>query len=145
MPRSSDQPPPRHLARHAWLFHAAAGAALAAGCSRGVDGVEVRGRVTRGDKPVASGSIVFEPLEGRSRTAGGVITAGEYALVGRSRVPAGEHRVHVLAIEATGRKVESGPPDPPGTFVEETASVRESFSATVPPGPPATLDFKLAP
>jgi hypothetical protein len=94
---------------------------------------------------VASGSIVFEPLDGRSRTAGGMITAGAYALVGRSRVPTGEHRVHVLAIEATGRKVESGPPEPPGTFVDETVSFSQSFPATVPPGPPATLDFKLAP
>ena len=145
MPRSSDQPPPPCPARPAWLLHAAAVAALAAGCGRGVDGVEVRGRVTRGNMPVASGSIVFEPLDGRSRTAGGVITAGAYTLMGRSRVPAGEHRVHVLAIEATGRKVDSGPPDPPGTFVEETASFSESFSATVPPGKPATLDFKLAP
>jgi hypothetical protein len=74
-----------------------------------------------------------------------VITAGKYALLGRSQVTAGEHRVHVLAIETTGRQVESGPPDPPGTFVDETAAFRESFSATVLPGGPATLDFKLAP
>ena len=88
-----------------------------AGCGDGR--VTVKGSVTFDDQPVEEGTIVFEPADGAGATAGGEIKGGKYALVGDSRVQPGKKIVRITGVRKTGRKLESGPPSPPGTMVDE--------------------------
>lgn len=93
---------------------------VCAGCGGGR--VAVEGSVTFDGKPVESGTISFEPADGQGATAGGPIEGGRYALSGDSAVAPGKKIVRIRAVRKTGRKIESGPPSPPGTMVEETES-----------------------
>ena len=88
-----------------------------AGC--GSDLVTVEGKVTFDGQPVEKGSIVLEPADGQGSTAGGEIKDGEYVLSGDSAVQPGKKIVRITAVRKTGRKLEAGPPSPPGTIVEE--------------------------
>lgn len=95
--------------------------ATCAGCGgRGL--VPVEGNVTFDGTAVESGTIVFEPADGKGATAGGSIEAGKYRLSGKSGVAPGKKVVRIRGVRKTGRKIETGPPDPPGTMVEETES-----------------------
>lgn len=93
---------------------------VCAGCGGGL--VAVEGNVTFDGTPVETGTIAFEPADGQGATAGGSIEGGRYVLSGDSAVAPGKKVVRIRATRKTGRKVESGPPSPPGTMVEETES-----------------------
>jgi len=93
---------------------------VCAGC--GKKPVSIEGTVTFDGKPVESGSISFEPVDGRGPSLGGPIQAGRYSVVGDSSVAPGKKIVRIVADRKTGRKVESGPPNPPGTMVDEIES-----------------------
>lgn len=88
-----------------------------AGCGDGR--VTVRGEVTFDGQPVEKGVIAFEPADGAGPMAGGEIRDGKYVLSGDSAVTPGEKIVRITGVRKTGRKVEAGPPEPPGTMVEE--------------------------
>lgn len=119
---------------------------LATGCSRGVN---VEGEVTFDGQPVESGSIVFEPADGQGPSFGGSIESGRYAVSGQS---AGSMIVRIRAVRKTGRQVESGPPDPPGTMVDEVEAYipavynsQSTLTREVAPRGTTRHDFQLTP
>ena len=66
----------------------------------------VRGLVTFEGKPVAKGSIAFEPTAGtRGPSAGGDIIEGRYQIATPVGPAIGTHVVRVSALGQTGRKV----------------------------------------
>jgi hypothetical protein len=92
-------------------------ALLSTGCGDGK--VRVRGTVTFDGKPVEHGVISFEPADGRGPNTGGVIADGHFELSGAAEAIPGVKIVRIRASRPTGRKIESGPPAPPGTLVDE--------------------------
>jgi hypothetical protein len=81
----------------------------------------VQGNVTFDGKPVEQGLIVFEPADGAGPVAGGTIQNGKYRLASEGGVVPGKMIVRISAVRATGRKVEAGPPAPPGKMVDEVS------------------------
>ncbi len=119
------------------------------GCGRG-GLVTVEGKVTWQDQPVEEGTIVFDPADGQGPSAGGKIQNGQYQLAGDSAVPPGEKIVRISATRKTGRKVEAGPPSPPGTLVEEIESyippeynTQSKLRCTIPSARTHRQDFAL--
>lgn len=88
-----------------------------AGCGDGR--VAVEGEVTFDGQPVEKGTIAFEPADGAGPMAGGEIQDGRYVLSGDAAVIPGEKIVRITAVRKTGRRLEAGPPEPPGTMVDE--------------------------
>ena len=86
------------------------------GCGSGR--ATVQGSVTLDGSPVDGAQIIFEPADRTGPTAGGRIENGSYRLSGESGVPPGEKIVRITGTRPTGRKVEAGPPSPPGTMVD---------------------------
>jgi hypothetical protein len=95
----------------------AAFAALWVGCGGGKASIE--GTVTFDGQPVEKGQIVLEPADGKGPVDGGSIENGKYRLAGDAGVAPGKKIVRIDATRGTGRKIESGPPSPPGTTVDE--------------------------
>ena len=96
------------------LIVAALGMCL--GCSSDLTMIE--GAVTFDGQPVEQGSITFEPASGAGPSAGGTIENGRYQ-IDASGVTPGEMIVRISAVRPTGKKIEAGPPEPPGTMVDE--------------------------
>lgn len=118
------------------------------GCGTGL--VTVEGKVTWQDQPVEEGTIVFDPADGQGPSAGGKIQNGQYQLAGNSAVPPGEKIVRISATRKTGRKIESGPPSPPGTWTEEVESYippeynsKSKLRCTIPSARTHRQDFAL--
>lgn len=125
---------------------------LTAGCGRqtGPATVVVHGTVTCGGENVELGEIRFVPIDGTpgSRSAG-AIRDGQYRIDARGGVPAGRHRVEIVAKRRTGRQImgdtgtETGLVDetvavaPPHYAGEESPLVAEVSKST------ARLDFDL--
>ena len=102
--------------------------ALAAGCG-GRDAlpmVVVHGTVTCGGEPVERGEIRFVPIEGTpGPLSAGLISKGEYQIDVRGGVPAGRHRVEIVAQRRTGRQV-----------MRDTGTESAMMDETVQLGPP---------
>lgn len=79
----------------------------------------VQGNVTFDGQPVEQGSITFEPADGVGPVTGGTIQNGKYRLDAEGGMEPGKKIVRIRAVRATGRKIEAGPPSPPGTMVDE--------------------------
>ena len=90
--------------------------ALCLGCSS--DQTTIEGAITFDGQPVERGSITFEPASGAGPSAGGTIENGQYK-IDASGVTPGEMIVRISAVRPTGKKMEAGPPEPPGTLVDE--------------------------
>jgi hypothetical protein len=90
----------------------------AAGCNHGR--VTVQGEVTVAGKPLESGSICFEPADGKGATCGGGISAGRFELSSSEGVFPGKKIVRITAVQKAGKKISAGPPLPPGSMIEET-------------------------
>jgi hypothetical protein len=116
--------------------------AACAGCGSGL--VTVEGDVTFDGQPVEQGTIVFEPADGAGPSAGGSIEAGAYRLSGESGVAPGNKTVRITATRKTGRQIEAGPPQPPGTMVDETETVQQTFTREVTAGGAGRHDFELS-
>ena len=94
------------------------------GCGRGggLPMVAVRGTVTCGGEPVDMGEIRFVPIEGTpGPLSAGIIQAGQYRIDARGGVPAGRHRVEIVAQRRTGRQVMGHTGTEPG-MIDETES-----------------------
>src|SRR6266849_5640196 len=87
------------------------------GCGDGK--VRVQGTVTFGGKLVDHGVISFDPADGQGPNTGGEIAQGRFDLSGPAEAMPGKKVVRIRAFRPTGRKIESGPPAPPGTLVDE--------------------------
>jgi hypothetical protein len=90
---------------------------LSGGCGDGK--VRLRGTVTYEGKPVERGIITFDPADGQGPNTGGEIVQGTYHLTTNTGVLPGKKIVRIRAFRATGRRIEAGPPAPPGTLVDE--------------------------
>lgn len=81
--------------------------ALLSGCGDGA--AEVRGKITYDGKAIEAGAIQFVPVDGKSRTAGSVITNGEYS----ARVPIGLMKVSISGSKTVGTKKLYNTPNSP--------------------------------
>ncbi len=79
----------------------------------------VQGKVTFEGQPVESGTIVFEAADRAGATAGGKIEQGTYQFIGPKTISPGDKIVRITAVRKTGRQIDSGPPFPAGTMVDE--------------------------
>jgi len=75
-----------------------------AGCGSGR--FPVAGEVTYDGKPVAEGTISFEPADGKGPTTGGKISGGKYEFKGNAAPLPGKKTVRIYAARKTGRQVE---------------------------------------
>jgi hypothetical protein len=73
------------------------GCALAAGCQKTSDLVDVVGNVTWKGQPMPSGMVVFKPDDAHQAPIGGKINDGKFAL----KTKPGKMKVHIEAVRAT--------------------------------------------
>src|SRR5256885_1317330 len=79
----------------------ALGLCVAGGCGKSAPSeVTIRGKVKWNGEPVSKGRIDFFPVEGKTRTAGALITDGAYEVT----VPVGKHRVEIYWPKEVGQK-----------------------------------------
>lgn len=99
------------------------GAFLLPGCGGNgaeLNRAEVSGDVTVNGAPLEEGSIAFLPTEGtQGPSVGGTINQGRYLIPVEEGPVVGTYRVEIRATRETGRKIEAGPPSPPGTMIDE--------------------------
>jgi hypothetical protein len=120
---------------------------IASGC--GGKTFEVEGTVEIDGKPVDSGSISFDPADGKGPSFGGVITDGKYKFVSPPRVEAGKRIVRITGMQKTGKQIPSGPPTAPGPMVDEIRPFPKRYnenselSETIESGKANRFDFKL--
>jgi hypothetical protein len=140
----------------AWAAAALFGAAALAipgapGCRPGSDGIDrraVSGSVTLDGKPLATGSITFNPT-GPGPSAGGMITDGRYAIAAPEGPSPGPHLVSVFSLAKTGRKIpdSDGPRgstvDEMTNLVPERYNLRTELKAVVEKEGPNQFDFEL--
>lgn len=86
------------------------------GCGNGR--VPISGEITFNGKPIPSGVITMEPVDGQGPTTGGKITDGKYALTGDAAPLPGKKRVRITGVRKTGRKVQADFSQP-GTMTDE--------------------------
>ena len=127
----------------AFLFFAVI-SATAAGCSSDSKHGRVSGRVTLDGQPLKTGLIRFVPADGRSATADGPITDGNYAVM----VPPGDKRVVITAPKVVGKKKMYDSPDSPVVdIVEELLparyNVQSELKLTVNSGSQEAPAFEL--
>ena len=119
-----------------------------AGCGDGK--VRVRGTVTFDGKPVDRGVISFDPADGQGPNTGSEIADGRFELSGPAEAIPGKKIVRIRAFRITGRKIESGPPAPPGTLVDELEAfipahynAHSTLTADIAPGKVNDVAFEL--
>ncbi len=90
---------------------------LTSGCGGGK--VAVSGEVRVNGQSLDEGTISFRPADGAGPSLGGAITMGRYDIALAAPNAAGKKLVSITGIRRTGRRIPAGPPEPPGTTVEE--------------------------
>jgi hypothetical protein len=125
---------------------------LPAGFGCGDGKVRVRGTVSFDGKPVESGVISFDPADGQGPNTGAAITGGRFEMSGAAVATPGKKIVRIRASRPTGRKIESGPPAPPGTLVDELEAFipahyneKSTLTAEILPGKVNEVAFNLLP
>ncbi len=104
------------------VLWAVAGLLALPGCggSSGPQRANAAGKVTFDGQPVEQGAISFAPMGNTTGpSSGGEIIDGHYSIARAVGPVVGTHRVEIQAMRRTGRQIESGPPAPPGTMVDE--------------------------
>ena len=87
------------------------------GCAKPLATVE--GNITFDGTPVETGSITLESIDRSGPSAGCTIENGKYKVAGKLGVAPGKKTVRIIGIRKTGKRMEAGPPMPPGTMVDE--------------------------
>jgi hypothetical protein len=95
------------------------GLMVCVGC--GSSQTTIEGNVTFDGKPIEQGSIVFEPADRAGSVAGGTIEQGKYRVSLEAGAGPGKKIVRISAVGPTGRKIEAGPPSPPGQMIDEVS------------------------
>ena len=85
--------------------------------------MEVKGSVTFKGQPVKSGSISFVPADSKGPSLGTRIKDGQYSLKNSADNAGGKKYVQITCTYETGQKVPAGPPEPPGTMVDQIKSI----------------------
>ena len=127
---------------------------IAAGCGGGTDGPErfpVTGKVTINGEPLDDGSIQFIPEAGTDGPSSGApITNGAYTIPAEKGPVAGQYLVQIRGTKKTGKQIEAGPPNPPGTMVDEVVQAvpaeynsNSTLKATIKEGPNEDVNFQL--
>ncbi|MFM7291027.1 MAG: hypothetical protein ACKO6B_07330 [Planctomycetia bacterium] len=124
---------------------------FAAGCGRTTGQVSIGGDVSYDGQPVASGTIIFTPVEGTQGPATGAgIEDGRYRVPAqKGPVVGGRYKVEITALRKTGRTVPNTF-DPNGQplklseqFVPDHYNTRSTLVVTVNPGA-NKADFALS-
>lgn len=128
--------------RRSWLVLATGGLlVLACGCGTKLTSVE--GNITWDGKPVESGAISFAPADGAGPAIGGEVKDGKYQLVGERGATPGKKTVTITAVRKTGKKIAAGPPEPPGTMVDELDRVSRTEACEIVEGKANQHNFEL--
>lgn len=124
-----------------WLLPCLGIVASIAGCGSGL--VRVEGNVTFDGKPLESGAISFEPVDGRGPVAGGKIDCGAYVV---GNCTPGKKTVTIVGTRKTGRRVKPGGMLPPDFEVDETEPLEcKPQSAEIVAGKRNSLSFDVHP
>lgn len=101
----------QHLPCVSWRLWLLAALLLAGfGCNGGgAVKVNIHGKVTLDGEAVPAGAVNFEPTDGKSPTAGGIIKDGEYT----AQVPLGSLRVRILSPKVVGQRSAFNAPNSP--------------------------------
>ena len=80
---------------------------FAAGCGRNTGKVSIGGDVSYDGQPVASGTIIFTPVEGtQGPSTGGGIEAGRYQVPAqKGPLAGGRYKVEITALRKTGKSL----------------------------------------
>jgi hypothetical protein len=120
--------------------------AIASGCGKATNEVQVSGRATVDGVPIPSGAISFVDVGGTAATGGGIIKDGSYS----ATVLPGEKIVLVLGQKLVGQEPEyEGVPDSPMRDKYEVITPPAYDAAHLSPlkatisGPQDGLDFDL--
>jgi hypothetical protein len=120
---------------------------VATGC--GGKTFQVEGTVEMDGKPVDSGSISFDPADGKGPSFGGVITDGKFNFVSPPGVEPGKRIVRITGMQKTGKQIPSGPPTNPGPLVDDIRPFPKRYndnselSENIESGKANRFDFKL--
>lgn len=130
----------------AWIRLAAVGLLLevCVGCGSSSGRQAVTGTVSLDGKPLASGSINFQPTPGlKAPSAGAPIENGRFSIPAAQGLLPGEYQVTIVGMQETGRMVD----DEQKGKVPELAPIRfreaGSLKAKVEPGKKTQFDFQL--
>ena len=124
-----------------WLFLVVL-LVVAAGCGRNTGKVSIGGDVSYDGQPVASGTIIFTPVEGtQGPSTGGGIEGGRYQVPAqKGPLAGGRYKVEITALRKTGKSLPNLL-DPKGQsleaieqFVPECYNARSRLMVTVAPG-----------
>ncbi len=101
-----------------------------AGCGATSGSQAISGSVTLDDKPLATGSILFTPLDGTpGDAASGEINDGKFSIPAASGPHVGKHRVEIRALRKSGKKVQK-PFAPEGELVErDEEAIADKFNS----------------
>ena len=125
---------------HGWFL--AVLLVVAAGCGRNTGKVSIGGDVSYDGEPVASGTIVFMPVEGtQGPSTGGGIEAGRYQVPAqKGPLAGGRYKVEITAMRKTGKTLpnlfdpKGQPLEAVEQFVPESYNARSKLMVTVTPG-----------
>ncbi|HOM17985.1 MAG TPA: hypothetical protein PLQ00_11690 [Thermoguttaceae bacterium] len=114
------------------------------GCGKSSGRQAVTGVVTVDGKPLASGSINFQPAPGlKAPSAGAAIENGRFSIPADQGLLPGEYQVTIIGMQETGRMVQ----DEQKGQVAELAPIRfreaGALKAKVEPGKKAHFEFQL--
>lgn len=129
-----------------WIRLSAVGLLLVCcgGCGSSSGRQAVTGVVTVDGKPLASGSINFQPAPGlKAPSAGAAIENGRFSIPADQGLLPGEYQVTIIGMQETGRMVQ----DEQKGQVAELAPIRfreaGALKAKVEPGKKAHFEFQL--
>lgn len=122
----------------------------AAGCGRNTGTVSIGGAVSYDGQPVASGTIIFMPVEGtQGPSTGSAIEAGRYQVPAqKGPLAGGRYKVEITALQKTGKTVPNmfdpngQPLEAVEQFVPECYNARSKLMVTVTAGA-NKADFSL--
>lgn len=125
------------------------------GCSQSTSDAPKRaainGQVIFRGTPVEDGMITFAPVAPTvGPSTGAKISNGAYSIAKDAGPVVGTNRVEITAYQKTGRKIEAGTPNPPGTMVDELKPIipkeyntKSRLTAQVKNGENKDIDFDL--